>query len=582
MAAYLNGIDKMPVLIIGNPPRQQDLREIYRNRSEKLKELKAEREKKHEESGGDFELPDDLLIEDIDLDSIEPQRDHFDCDKDYRRAMVAYKKRSDGGPGSGNFNHEGRPGEVVGSGPADGSPADQESAKAQGRAFAKMTKRRANDMIGEIADGEGSYDEKAKKIKEILKDLPIGSKIQTPGFWNDDGKPDTLIWDGSSWATKKDWEHGGWSCDNDTLISYWLDDDKENRPTVTSVAMTKEAYQAALDRQDKANWRRQAQVWKDGRSFGAKMTIKLRKNDLENCGDGFQITGSDGQLYEKHDDDWTNVETGEIADKRVLKSPTFTGDFFAVNFGMNGVSAEECRKMSDVYDGMDEKVQARYEQIFRNAEFVPSLSGGAYFMNGRIHFTKQSDVDTILHECAHAFDEGTIDKEVEYAFGGKLHATSASGYLDMVANPAKFRAEDFEAMAKVVGFRTDGTGWFDSSYKIEQQLDGTEYCTEAFEQFNDFIWKYNDVPGISHVGDAISALTLNVAQTEWFSGGHSQEYWKRPFSIHNSSSRSKEYWANYCSMRVQNCYAALELLEKITPHMFKACEEIWEEAFGDE
>ena len=144
-------------------------------------------------------------------------------------------------------------------------------------------------------------------------------------------------------------------------------------------------------------------------------------------------------------------------------------------------------------------------------------------------------------------------------------------FRDFVGMEACHFANFFNGHSLVEHFAGDGKGLLPCAFR-------TSLCHAGF-----FSFAVTFHLGIAHgVGDAISALTLNVAQTEWFSGGHSQEYWKRPFSIHNSSSRSKEYWANYCSMRVQNCYAALELLEKITPHMFKACEEIWEEAFGDE
>lgn len=42
-------------------------------------------------------------------------------------SIVSFDKRYDGGPGSGNFNHEGRPGKVGGSAPSDGPDDDKTS-----------------------------------------------------------------------------------------------------------------------------------------------------------------------------------------------------------------------------------------------------------------------------------------------------------------------------------------------------------------------------------------------------------------------------------------------------------------------
>ena len=103
LAAYMNGLNKMPVLIIGNPPSKEGLRENYKSRVKELDELKEERSRK--ESGiDDLEIPDEDFLEMFELDSAEPVRVNYDCEKDYRRARARYDEKQDDGEDTGG-NH---------------------------------------------------------------------------------------------------------------------------------------------------------------------------------------------------------------------------------------------------------------------------------------------------------------------------------------------------------------------------------------------------------------------------------------------------------------------------------------------
>ncbi len=497
--------------------------------------------------------------------------DCFEDDSDFNDSDSEDTHHNDGGPGSGNHGHEGRPGERGGSGPSDGSPSDPASAKAQGRAMQKLTKRRANDKISELykkfqEDG-GTGEEQAKEIASLLKELTPGSVITCPaGSLFDETTSYTKTADG--YFSMKG-EAGAFSADD---ISYEFLADEPDRPKVTKVAMTPEAMEADMIRAQQANWRNNEQVWQQGGGLSENATVKLTKSDLDSCGDGTRVTASDGTVYEKIDSEWYDANTGAKADRRKLGSPTIEGDFFTVNFGLNGVSAEECQNLREIYSSMPESLRSAYEDVFRNSTFNPSLNGTAHFRQGSgIFFDTNSSAETVLHECAHAFDHEVMDKDVE-VMGVKVHIGSASRNIDHLMS-TKDSEEDFEAMAKVVGIKTNGEGWFSSDY--------SEGSSEKFDTYFSFWKNYRDLDDFDAVSDAISGMTLN-GMGETIFGGHEQAYWQRGFGGSLASPQSTEYWANYCMMKAKGNTEALDLLQQVSPNRFKACDETYREVFGND
>ena len=480
------------------------------------------------------------------------------------------KKRSDGGEGSGNFNHEGREGEVGGSAPSDGTPATTDSAKAQGRAMFKMTKRRFNDKVNDLMSYKDD-DEREKALGEVRKmidDLPSGSVVTDR--------------DGHKWTKREDnkWENKEeFFLYNSEDMSYEFDWSEEERAKVTKVAMTEEAKAKDLERYEKTNWRKSDKTWKEIGSLGEQTEIKLRKLDLDHCGNGFELVGTDGRTYIKTDEGWIDSETYRDADMRKLKAPTFRGDFFDVNFGMNGISAHECQKMREIYDNMPEEMKPLYEKVFRETEFKPALEGCSHFSptTKEIYFDRNSNAETIVHECGHKIDEGAVNVDVE-RYGVKRTITKASILMDFYGNETEQRQEDFEAMAKWAGYTTNGEGWFSGQYNDDENEHATSArlgVTMALDR------KYGEIPGYDCVSDAISALTFDSCGESYISGGHSKSYWMNPYGANFASNRSTEYWANYCQLKACGYTDALEMLKTVSPNMYAAAERTYKEAFGN-
>lgn len=104
----------------------------------------------------------------------------------------------DGGPGSGNFGHGGRPGEVGGSAPGDGMTADQS---------AKMTAS-LNDKLNKRISEAKSDAEKTAAACEIITEAPVGSAVKVGGLEvtkladSEDRKENTYAVGASEYATK--------------------------------------------------------------------------------------------------------------------------------------------------------------------------------------------------------------------------------------------------------------------------------------------------------------------------------------------------------------------------------------------
>ena len=286
---------------------------------------------------------------------------------------------------------------------------------------------------------------------------------------------------------------------------------------------------------------------------------------------------SDGRTYTKIESGWVDKETYAAADMRKLRSPEITGDFFEINFGMNGLSKSECAEMRNIYASMPENIRPAYEEAFREVGYDVSNRGCAYFspVEDKIRLTTQSDAETVIHEMSHRIDCGAVDKTVDLEGFKGYHIVNASQYIDHLGNEQEQRNADFEAMARVVGYETNGTGWFGGKHYSDES-----YNAERVGAYVKFAHEHSGIPGISCVSDAMSALTLNSCG-ETLYGGHERGYWMQAYGGENSSYRSREYWANYCQLRISGRIEALELLKQVSPNMYAAAEETFREAFGD-
>ena len=435
----------------------------------------------------------------------------------------------------------------------------------------KMTKRRFNDRIAELnkefSDTNGDGLKQHEEIQKMLDDLPAGTEILTK--YDDDRPPSKFVKnsDGSFYSTV----HGTYS--SETAAWDFISVDENSWAKVTKIPMSQEELNSVYEGWNKTYWRNNEQVWGSDGAFTEKASVKLWKQDLDALGDGFQVTLADGTVCEKWGDTWLDTtHGGEIKDKRRLGSPSFEGDFFSVNLGLNGVSAEQCDEIRKVYSSMPKSLQAAYEQAFRSKQVAFTYEGCAHFnpRDGKVYLTKGADEETVIHEMAHAFDK-SFSKEVPDKYSSGTHTVdSASQYIDYQLDHDDFRY-DFRTAMEMVGIPTDPDGGFSKELSDEQRV----------SKYIEFTQAYRDDPDFSCVSDVISGLTGD-SLAESIYGGHSTSYWMRPFGGKNASPQSSEMWAEYCTLKAHKNDAMLDLMSKVSPKRYQACEKAYREMIENE
>jgi len=108
----------------------------------------------------------------------------------------------------------------------------------------KASKERPKTSIYETSEEDvARYEEFHGKAMELLKDMPVGSKIKWN--WTDDGKSQILTWNGTSWKGGR-----GQSALSVTMseMADYLWDESDDRPTIHSVARSEESKEIARER----------------------------------------------------------------------------------------------------------------------------------------------------------------------------------------------------------------------------------------------------------------------------------------------------------------------------------------------
>ena len=228
-AAYELGIDKIPVLIIGKPPRKSDL-------DFKKQMLGYEIRRKEFEYEDNYRKKDP--VNDFDLSLLDLDRKDAKKPDEWITINGAHIPLDESG------NMTGKVAEKI-------MAESKSSGKATEKKPAPLTKKRLNSELDKINEENGSFEDKVGKVKEALSKLPKGSKVKFPDSWdNDDGSKTTAVWDGHSWAANGGWsKKNGWNCSMEEMASYFVNEDESERPRITSVAISEaEVNRRALER----------------------------------------------------------------------------------------------------------------------------------------------------------------------------------------------------------------------------------------------------------------------------------------------------------------------------------------------
>lgn len=465
-------------------------------------------------------------------------------------------------------------------GKADKGPKEvKEALNKQEIPLTHPPKKKVNASIKQIVDkvGSNATEKDITAVKSILETLEPGSKVTIPARWGDESY--TYVkskWGG--WETKE-----GWTNSDEGLAWDFFADDETERAFVSSSAMSE---QDKINDYSRSNsWRDKQSPWVNDKPLSETVQTKLYSLDLKTAGQGTRITLKDGTEAVCYGDGyWERVGENRFLSNKELKGAKHTGDFYDTMFGLNGVSKSEIDAMRGMVDSMPYKQKVKYEKAFRFhpvEAITDENEGEAYFSTKdlKVHLRPDQSAATLIHEYTHSFDYGAGEFKYKSSYGETIAISTASLYIDKLTDhPNK---EDFETMAKEVGFKTNGNGWFENS---EDKLALFHTATEWRKKNEKKVQGDKSIPikGFSAVCDAISGLTLDACGFSILGGGHSPEYWSSWYGAGKSSPQSKEYWANFCELKLTGCTDALEYLKKITPNKYAAAEKAYKEAFGIE
>ena len=449
--------------------------------------------------------------------------------------------------------------------------AKQTNAPGSNKILFQPSKTKINREISDIADKstQDTVEDDIKKIGKLLDTLEPGSVVTVPANLAGDDKYTYTKDEDGRWGGKG--TNGTWKAED--IAWDFLYEDPRERAYISKSALSETEKEKDRQSYEARNFRNQESPWAGDNSLAQMAEVQLQREDLKKAGEGTVAVDKDGRQLQCHGDGvWTD------RDGNIVKNPSglkVEGDYFDINCGLNGMDPIEISKVRDVFDKMPPDIQGIYEKTFREHGVRPSEEGWdiSYFKpsDGRVYLREGSSAGTFFHEMSHALDRGAVDIEYVKENGEKYRVTSAAENLDWLAHPLKEKGrEDFETMAKIVGFNTNGKGWF-ANEKEEQA---------SVRQFIDWAYKYSDIPGFECVSDAVSAMTYDVCGASIYSGGHDRQYWTGSYlQGRKTSATSDEYWANFCELKAMRYDTALKLLKVITPNRYAAAEATYKEAF---
>ena len=434
----------------------------------------------------------------------------------------------------------------------------------------KSKKSELNDRIKEIVKNDvsgGSY-EGAEKIGEILRGLPDGTVMTVPAGEYD---KHTYVKDGPDrWYSK----YHGMSLNSNDVAWEFLWENEENRAYISKTAKSEEEELASAKkkerkRQEVLSYR--DDIWLDG-DLSKRVTIKLEPFDLDHIGEDVPITGKNGETFVKQEDGFWNVTGGhwKKATRADLKGATIEGDYYDTFYGLEGMSQPEVDILRGAIESFPPKAKKSYTDTMTLRP--PTIMDGdkaekAFCQFGQVYIGRNHlSAHTIIHEYGHLLDQGFVDEYIDTDYG-RYHAESASSLIWMKCENNETRVADFEHMAKLIGCKTNGDGWF---------ADGTDE-SEVRRAASDFSHKYGDIPGFSLVTDVISGMTQDFGWWQIY-GGHPAAYWQEP--VLGASKATLEFWTEFCEAKLCGYDEALELMRQLRPTWCGEAERIFTEAYG--
>ena len=234
----------------------------------------------------------------------------------------------------------------------------------------------------------------------------------------------------------------------------------------------------------------------------------------------------------------------------------------------HGFSEESAEKIQKNLENLEVREREQWENAFKTKKYrIEDENTSTHFDadTGEIHLAKGESRNIVVHETAHSISPDSVKYTVDKGRSWEYDITHASSLTEHLCG-SKGKSADIETFCKKIGVKSED-GWFASP------------DSDIFEKTIEFSRKYRDNDGYECVSDILSGLSEDKTGGSIIGGGHSKEYWYRPFSGGRSEMYYEEAWADYCTLRFTKNKEMLDLLDEVTPNLSKALNSVYEEVF---
>lgn len=275
-----------------------------------------------------------------------------------------------------------------------------------------------------------------------------------------------------------------------------------------------------------------------------------------------EITGIQGDKKRMSIPRGTTVKGVTPTQKQIIK-PQIKDDLIK-----NGFSEESAEKIQKNLENLEGREREQWEKAFKTKKYrIEDENTSTHFDadTGEIHLAKGESRNIVVHETAHSISPDSVKYTVDKGRSWEYDITHASSLTEHLCG-SKGKSADIETFCKKIGVKSED-GWFASP------------DSDIFEKTIEFSRKYRDNDGYECVSDILSGLSEDKTGGSIIGGGHSKEYWYRPFSGGRSEMYYEEAWADYCTLRFTKNKEMLDLLDEVTPNLSKALNSVYEEVF---
>lgn len=449
--------------------------------------------------------------------------------------------RNDGGPGSGNWGHAGRPGMRGGSMPGGGVSHRVKNMYGGGTFTSRAKIRRELKPVRERV-GFHSLE------KGELKKLPLNASVRIRGI------KDTFYRDakGILHGTNTGAEYK----EKDLLGKRQISYDLLKRRDSSFIIGRPEAMQ----------------LYRDGVLDPHDVITVYRSASPAET--GTELLADNGKTYRAEGGKWREVgPQGKItspkdapANGRGFVSGVMVGNLYELTLGQKGVSRTAVDDISDIMKTCPKGLKDSYTKVFTDCQPTVDQKGGNAFYQekpggGEVHLSAQSDSLTVLHEYAHYMD----------ADAGGVKGSRMSLTLQNRSTAAK-RSDDLGTITKATGLLKAGSRILNS--KVE--------CYEAGGKIMEKIRsRITDPQALGKAMDIISSVTSNSLLETANGGGHTAKYWNT--SLNSSRVGDPRYCepvAQYLTLKASGEEQALDALRELAPNLMGDLDQLYKENFG--